>query len=649
MDTGIIFSAEQLLRTNTVESERLELKASWDAEYTGPQIIKTISAFANDFQNQNGGYVILGVAEENGRAVLPPKGISESDIDMAQRWIRGQCHRLEPQYSPHFEVGVIDGAKVLVVWAPASDMRPHLAPSGRSADRKYFVRVGSETVEAKGTILTELIQLTARTPFDNRRNANARVEDIKESKVREFLNDIGSSLINERDTRSLYRKLNIAVPVNHHDDPRNVGLLFFSDNPERWFPGARIEVVQFANGAGGNVIEEKVFRGGIHEQLRGALQYLETISQTLLEKNSKSVRVRSVVNYPILALREALVNAVYHRSYENSLEPVKVYLYPDKIKIISYPGPVHGIELSSLVPPYNIPPVPARNGRIGEFLKDLHLAESRNTGLNKIAVEMQNNGSAAPAYQFDEARSYFQVTLPAHPEYVAVSTIRDVAHLKAIGHEEEALQRLRESWEGHQNSPTLVGELLKTLVAVGDVSGADEVLARFRTRSDGTWDVHVLSVYADALLNAGLEDKAGQLLKQCTAPTDSQAIDMAILARRMRKNKEAHRYFDLAGTAIALDARALHEFAQTKIALAGEAFGLKRLQENRRLLGDALRLLERVIQMNGDKVRVAWAWRDKARVQKWLGYPKSDVLVSIERACELLPDEASRFQSVLRC
>jgi len=74
MNSEIVLSAEQILRSDTVESSRLELKAHWDEVATGPQVIKTIAAFANDFQNQNGGYVVIGVAEEAGKAVLPSVG-----------------------------------------------------------------------------------------------------------------------------------------------------------------------------------------------------------------------------------------------------------------------------------------------------------------------------------------------------------------------------------------------------------------------------------------------------------------------------------------------------------------------------------------------------------------------------------------------
>jgi ATP-dependent DNA helicase RecG len=120
-----------------------------------------------------------------------------------------------------------------------------------------------------------------------------------------------------------------------------------------------------------------------------------------------------------LAFREALVNAVYHRSYEDMPEPVKVYLYPDRMEIISYPGPVPGIEIKHLEGLSPLPPVPARNRRIGEFLKELRLAEGRGTGIPKVRRMMAQNGSPPPQFDFDEARSYFRVTLPVHPEHQA--------------------------------------------------------------------------------------------------------------------------------------------------------------------------------------------------------------------------------------
>ena len=113
--------------------------------------------------------------------------------------------------------------------------------------------------------------------------------------------------------------------------------------------------------------------------------------------------------------------------------PVKVYLYPDRLKITSYPGPVPGIDVRHLQPDADVPAVPARNRRIGELLKELGLAEGRLTGLPKVFRAMIDNGSPVPRFDFDEQRTYFRAVLPAHPEYTAITALRDAAHLRALG------------------------------------------------------------------------------------------------------------------------------------------------------------------------------------------------------------------------
>ncbi|MBX3184122.1 MAG: putative DNA binding domain-containing protein [Polyangiaceae bacterium] len=403
------------LLSGAVETARLELKASWDPRTTGPQVLKTLCAFANDLQNLNGGYVLIGVAEASGTAVRPVRGLDDEALDAAQKWIRGNAKRIEPVYMPVFDVAHIDGKRVLVLWAPASDTRPHQAPDGAKGARKYWIRINSESVEASGELLTSLIQQTGRVPFDDRRAQDATNEDLSFAVVREFLKDVQSELLSETDHERVYRAMQIVSQVNGHTMPKNIGLLFFSNDPERWFRGARIEVVSFHDAAGGDTLTERVFRGPLHEQVRQCVLYLDGLISRHLEKQSDRLEARAWVSFPIPALREAIVNAVYHRSYEGSVEPTKVYIYPDRIELISYPGPVPGIEMRHLEAAAVPPPVPARNRRIGELLKELRLAESRGTGLSKIRRTMAENGSPSPTFEFDEARSYFRVTLPAHP------------------------------------------------------------------------------------------------------------------------------------------------------------------------------------------------------------------------------------------
>jgi len=446
--------------------------------------------------------------------------------------------------------------------------------------------------------------------------------------------------------------MQITAPINDHEAPRNIGLLFFSDDPERWFPGARIDVVRFAADRAGEVQSERVFRGALSAQVKDCLQYLEGLSQTHLQKERDRSQVRGWVSYPLPALRETLVNAVYHRSYRPDIaEPTKICLYPDRMEIVSYPGPVSGVEREHLAPDTSAPPAPARNRRIGEFLKQLRLAETWRTGLPRIYRSMAENGSPAPRFDFDPDRTWFRATLPAHPEYTAISALQDAAYLRTVGSVEDAFRRIGDAWRANETSALLAAEMIRLHSGRDELDRAEHVFRRVVSVGSRAAVPHLANVLIETLLDHGRSDDARRLLDEFADSASAQdAVDAAILARRLRQPRLAHRYFDRAGNAVKADPRALHEFAQTKMHLAQEAHRQKRRswrEVNRRLLTKARELLERVIQMEAAPVRYAWAWRDLARTLDWLHAPDSEVVAAFEKARHLLPAE-QRFESELK-
>ncbi len=70
-----------LIHENTVEWERKEFKKGWNDE----AIIHSISAFANDINNWGGGYIIIGIDEENGILLLPPTGLKYIEDNNKQK------------------------------------------------------------------------------------------------------------------------------------------------------------------------------------------------------------------------------------------------------------------------------------------------------------------------------------------------------------------------------------------------------------------------------------------------------------------------------------------------------------------------------------------------------------------------------------
>lgn len=70
----------ELIEQNRIESSRIEYKKGWNPT----AIYHTICAFANDFENLGGGYIVVGVEEENGMAKRPVLGVPEEQLDKIQ-------------------------------------------------------------------------------------------------------------------------------------------------------------------------------------------------------------------------------------------------------------------------------------------------------------------------------------------------------------------------------------------------------------------------------------------------------------------------------------------------------------------------------------------------------------------------------------
>lgn len=407
---------DDLINGRTVENERIEFKAGWNPE----SIIRTVCAFANDFNNWGGGYIVIGVAENNGVPVLPPVGLDINSIDRIQQELNQLCRRILPNYFPIAEPVDYQGAKILVLWCPGGCDRPYRAPDSLGNNHQYFhyIRILSSTVRATLDQEKELFALTNHIPFDDRLNRNSVLSDFDLSAIKIFLNEVKSDLeeqIAVLPVSEISRKMNIADGPDENLLPKNVGLLFFAKDVNKHFPNAKIEFFTF-NDESGTDYTEQIFDGQIHNQLRDALHYFRTfVLKEKILKSSKKPESDRFFNYPFEAIEEALSNAVYHRGYDND-STIEVRIYPSRIDIISYPGPLLPLNKEKLrnnefdVRRY-------RNRRIGEFLKELRLTEGRATGIPTILYSLESNGSPTAVFETDDDRTFFKTTLLVHPSF----------------------------------------------------------------------------------------------------------------------------------------------------------------------------------------------------------------------------------------
>lgn len=113
-----------LLHGKSVEWERLEFKAGWNPL----DVLHSICAFANDFHNLGGGYIVVGVAEKDGRPEMPPVGLNPASFDAVQKEILSLGYSsIQPAYHPIVAPCIIEGASILVIWVPGGQTRPYKA------------------------------------------------------------------------------------------------------------------------------------------------------------------------------------------------------------------------------------------------------------------------------------------------------------------------------------------------------------------------------------------------------------------------------------------------------------------------------------------------------------------------------------------
>lgn len=104
-----------LLKGTTVEWERLEFKKGWNPE----NILHSICAFANDFRNLGGGYIVVGIEEKDGQPILPPFGVNPSTIDDIQKELLGLGNNaIMPSYHPILFPVEFQEKVIFIIWVP---------------------------------------------------------------------------------------------------------------------------------------------------------------------------------------------------------------------------------------------------------------------------------------------------------------------------------------------------------------------------------------------------------------------------------------------------------------------------------------------------------------------------------------------------
>lgn len=414
---------DELLNGQAVEDNRLDFKEGWNPD----SIYRTICAFANDFEDTGGGYIVVGAKEEHGKAVRPILGIDPQKIESIEKEMVGFNNLIQPYYQPRLFIEEVDNKTLLVIKVAAGNRRPYKVPDQVTAKQKsynYYIRYNSSCIVPKNEYEEELKNLTNRIPFDDRGNPDIKQTDISTSLLRDYLVTVKSRLANEdMSGERLWQILDqMDLLEKTPDGPliKNVAAMMFSPHPEQFFKYTQVEIVIFPEGRDknpNNMYEIPVIHGNIPKMIGDVMNYLRinVIEKNILKRKNDEHSDKTY-NYPYQALEEAVVNSLYHRNYQD-YEPVEITIEPHRISILNFGGPNHTISMESIREAQSLRSRRYTNRRLGEFLKELDLTEGRATGIPTIQNELKKNGSTRATIETDDERSFFLIDIPCHPDF----------------------------------------------------------------------------------------------------------------------------------------------------------------------------------------------------------------------------------------
>jgi ATP-dependent DNA helicase RecG len=236
-------------------------------------------------------------------------------------------------------------------------------------------------------------------PFDICPIPTAKISNLSKSIFEnEYLPNAFSDYDPEQDERSYAEKLASCKMIFSPEDttPTLLGLLSIGISPQDFLPGAFIQFLRIdGTELADPVIDEEAITGGITEMLRRAEEKLKSHNRIAVEIASSATH-QIEIPYPQAALQQILYNALFHRTYEGTNTPVRIYWFNDRIEIISPGGPYGNVTVDNFATPGI---TDYRNPNIAGILKTFGFVQAFGRGIATARRHMRDNGN--PELEFE--------------------------------------------------------------------------------------------------------------------------------------------------------------------------------------------------------------------------------------------------------
>ena len=374
------------------ESQTIELKSAHQGCPT--RLYDSLSSFSN--QNE-GGVILFGIDEKDDFSI---KGVY--DAQDLQEKVAEQCKQMEPPVRALFTVCDIDGKKIVSAEIPGVDvdLRP-VFYKGVGRIKGSYIRVGESDEQMSEYEVYSYEAFRKRIRDELRTVDDEKFSLINNERISHYLNEVKKEKDNLAKSVSDDDILEL-MGITKGGKPTLAGLMCFSIYPQAYYPQLCITAVALPGTEQGisgindeRFIDNKRITGSIPEMLDSAVDFVRRNSRniTIIDSNGRRI---DKPEYPVKAVREAILNALVHRDYSSYTEniPVRIEMYRDRLEIINSGGLYGNISINELG---QVRP-DTRNPALANILEVLHYAENRYSGIPTIMNEFASNNFPMPVF-----------------------------------------------------------------------------------------------------------------------------------------------------------------------------------------------------------------------------------------------------------
>lgn len=352
------------------------------------RLAETLAAFANT----NGGIVLLGIDPATGilRGIRDAEAASEKTLAAGLR-----CE--PPLILPRPASVSLDEKEILVI-----QVAPGL-PHAYGLRGKYLARNGKKNVALGPRQLRQLLRERGEANFEALPAPGATLDDLDDALIEQYAAlFLGDAPAKKDALLDVLARRGCLVKEEGKWRPTISGYLLLGREPQRAFPSAEILLARYAGKQMDDEFLREVIRGPLPEQIRRAETWLTANMRRGARLDAFQREERT--EYPLPAVREAIVNAVAHRDYAIRGDEIRVLMFSDRIEVYS-PGRLPGhVTIENIVEERF-----SRNEVIAQVLADLGFIERLGYGIDRMIRQMREWGLPAP--RFAETTNGFKVTL----------------------------------------------------------------------------------------------------------------------------------------------------------------------------------------------------------------------------------------------